>query len=124
MVRKEYIRTDITSIPQSIIDQYHLLDLVHNGFVLVTIIRGMCGLPQAGILAYNQLVTHRAQHGYAPCTHTPGLWTRETRDITVCLVVNDFRIKYKNRCDAEHLLTPPKPCTVLPLTGRDPYTSP
>jgi hypothetical protein len=43
----------ITSIHQSIIDQYHLLDLVHNGFVLVEISRGMYGLPQAGSLPYN-----------------------------------------------------------------------
>jgi hypothetical protein len=91
----------ITSIPQSITDQYHLLDLVHNGFVLVTISRRMYPPPpQAGILAYNQLVTHLAQHGDAPCTHNPVLWTHETRDVTLCLVVDDFGIKYTNRCDA------------------------
>jgi hypothetical protein len=105
MVRKEYMLIAITSIPQSIIDQYHLLDLVHNDFFLVAISRGMYGLPQAGILAYNQLVTHLAHYGYAPCTHTPGLWTRKTSDATFCLVVDDFGIKYTNRCDAEHLLT-------------------
>jgi hypothetical protein len=65
----------------------------------------MHGLPQAGILAYNQLVTHLAQYGYAPCTHTPGLWTHKTRDITFCFVVDDFGIKYTNRCHAEHLRT-------------------
>jgi hypothetical protein len=70
MARKEYMRISINSIPQSIIDQCHLLDLVHNGFVLVEIRRGMYGLPQAGILAYNQLVSHLKAHGYAPCTHT------------------------------------------------------
>jgi hypothetical protein len=105
MVRKEYMRIAITSIHQSIINQYHLLDLVHNGFVLVAISHCMYGLPQAGILAYNQLVTHLAQYGYAPCTHTPGLWTHKTRDITFYLVVDDFGIKYTNRCDTEHLLT-------------------
>jgi hypothetical protein len=64
----------------------------------------MYGLPQAGILAYNQLVTHLAQYGYAPCTHIPGIWTRKTRDSAFCLVVDDFGIKYTNHCDAEHLL--------------------
>jgi hypothetical protein len=34
MKRKEYIRIPIASIPPSITEQYHLLDLVHNGFVL------------------------------------------------------------------------------------------
>jgi hypothetical protein len=113
MVRKEYMWIAITSIPQSIIDQYHLLDLVHNGFVLVAIIHGMYGLPQAGILAYNQLVNHLAQYGYAPCTHTPGLWTHQTRDVNFCLVVDDFGIKYTNCCDAEHLLTALQPLYVV-----------
>jgi hypothetical protein len=95
--RKEYMRIPISSIPPSIIEQYHLLDLVHNDFVLVEISRGMYGLSQAGILAYDQLVRHLSAHGYAPCTHTPG--------ITFCLVVDDFRIKYTNKTDAMHLLT-------------------
>jgi hypothetical protein len=105
MARKEYMRIPISSIPRSIIHQYHLLDLIHNGSVLVEISRGMYGLPQAGILAYNQLVSHLKTHGYAPCTHTPGLWTHTTRDITFCLVVDDFGIKYTKRCDADHLLS-------------------
>jgi hypothetical protein len=94
----------ITSIPQSIIDQYRLLDLVNNGFVLVEISRGMYGLPQAGILAYNQLVAHLATHGYTTCAHTHHLWSHATCDITFCLVIRDFGIKYTNRCDTEHLL--------------------
>jgi hypothetical protein len=105
MTRKEYMRISINSVPQSIVDQYQLLDLVHNGFILVEISRGMYVLPQAGILSYNQLVTHLATHGYTPCAHTPGLWTHVTQDITFCLMVDDFGIKYMNRCDAYHLLT-------------------
>jgi hypothetical protein len=73
MVQKEYMRISITSIPQSTIHQYHLLDLVHNGFVLVEISRGMYGLPQAGILVYNQLLAHLATHCYTPCAHTHGV---------------------------------------------------
>jgi hypothetical protein len=65
----------------------------------------MYGLPQAGILAFNQLKTDLATHDYAPCTHTPGLWTHSTRDIMFSLVVDDFGIKYTNRDDAMHLLT-------------------
>jgi hypothetical protein len=94
----------INSIPKSVVDQYHILDLVQNGFVLVEITCGIYGLPQAGILAYNQLVTQLATHGYTPCTHTPGLWTHATRDITFSLMVDDFGIKYTNCCDADHLL--------------------
>jgi hypothetical protein len=104
MKRKEYMRIPIASIPQSIMEQYHLLDLVHNGFVLVEIFRGMYGLPQADILAYDQLVIHLSTHGYAPCTHIPGLWSHSTRGITVCLVVDYFGIKHIDKSDAIHLL--------------------
>jgi hypothetical protein len=98
------MRISISSIPQSIIEQYNLLDLVHNGFVLVDICRGMYGLPQAGILAYDQLVRHLSTHGYAHNTHTPGIWSHSTRDITFCLMVDDFGIKYTDKSDAIHLL--------------------
>jgi hypothetical protein len=86
MTRKEYMHISINSIPKSMVDQYHLLDLVHNDFILVEISRGMYGLSQAGILAYNQLVTHFATHRYTPCTHTPGLWTHVTHYITFCII--------------------------------------
>jgi hypothetical protein len=100
MKLKEYMRIPISSIPPSIIEQYHLLDIV-----LVEISHGMYGLPQAGILAYDQLVRHLSTHGYAPCTHTPGIWSHTTRDIRFCLVVDDFGIKYTKKTDAMHLLT-------------------
>jgi hypothetical protein len=104
MTHKEYMRITIMSFLQAIIDQYHLLDLVHKGFVLVEISHGMYGLPQAGILTHQQPVKHLATHGYAPCTHTPGLWTHTTCDIHFCLVVDNFGIKYMHHTDADHLI--------------------
>jgi hypothetical protein len=65
------MRIPIASIPKSIIDQYTLADKVHKGLVLVEISKGMYGLPQAGILAFNRLKSHFATNGYAPCTNTP-----------------------------------------------------
>jgi hypothetical protein len=65
----------------------------------------MYGLPQAGILAYDQLVRHLSTYGYAPCTHNPCMWSHTTRDITFCLVVDNFSIKYTNKNDAMHLIT-------------------
>jgi hypothetical protein len=105
MKRKEYMRIPISSIPPSIIEQYHLLDLVHNGFVLVEISGDMYDLPQAGILAYYQLVRHLSTPGYPPCTHTPGIWSHTTWENTFCFVVDDFGIKYANKTDAMHLIT-------------------
>jgi hypothetical protein len=99
------MRIPLASIPKSIIDQYALADKAHKGLVLVEISKGMYGLPQAGILAFNQIKNHLTTHDYAPCTHTPGLCTHSTRNITFSLVVDNFGIKYTNRDDAIHLFT-------------------
>eukprot|EP00957_Ditylum_brightwellii_P037850 2862750-Ditylum_brightwellii.AAC.1 len=54
----------------------------------------MCGLPQAGKLANEQLTKHIALYGYYPVRHTPGLWRHTSRDIRFTLVVDDFGVKY------------------------------
>jgi hypothetical protein len=63
----EYMMIHISTIPDSSITQCNLLDLVHNGYVLVETMKGMSGLPWAGILEYEQIVTHITKHGYASC---------------------------------------------------------
>ena len=65
----------------------------------------MYGLPQAGKLAYNQLVRQLEPHGYAPCRHTQGLWRHKWRPILFSLVVDDFGVKYVGRSHAKHLVT-------------------
>jgi hypothetical protein len=105
IARKEYMRIPLASSTQSIIDQYELSDKARKCLVLVEISKGMYGLSQAVILALNYLMNHLANHDYAPCTRTVGLWTHSTRDITFSLLVDDFGIKYTNRDDAIHLLT-------------------
>ena len=46
----EYMKFHISTIPQEIIDEYNLLDIVdNNGFVYVKIVKGMYVLKQAGI---------------------------------------------------------------------------
>ena len=54
----------------------------------------MYGLPQAGIIYHTQLKRHILSFGYKLCRCTPGLWEHETRDARLCLVVDDFGIKY------------------------------
>jgi hypothetical protein len=104
MERYKYMHIPLSAIPQSIIEQYTLLKYVHNGHVLVEISKGMYGLPQTGILAYEQLVRHLQSSGYSPCNHTAGIWRRHTRPITRCLVVDDFAVKYVDEADTNHLL--------------------
>ena len=94
----------VSLIPDEAMDAYNLHDKVLNGKVLVKIIRGMHGLPQAGRLAHEQLTEHLQPYGYAPCTRTPGLWKHESKPTTFCLTVDDFGVKHVGRENAEHLI--------------------
>ena len=73
MDRYKYMRIPVHMIPDVIMDLYDLHGLVHNGYVLVEIRKGMYGLPQAGKLAYDRLKLFLAPHGYAPTATTARL---------------------------------------------------
>ncbi len=67
----------------------------------------MYSLPQAGIIVQQLLETRLAKVGYHQSTIIPGLWTHETRDTCLTLVVDDFAIKNTKNTkkeDAEHLI--------------------
>ena len=81
-------------------DIENLIDL--DGYVYVRIKKGMYGLKQAAILAYNHLVKQLKPHGYHPCPETTGLWRHKTRFFFPC--VDDFGVKYFSKDDADHLL--------------------
>jgi hypothetical protein len=104
MHRKEYMWIPVALPPKLAIDAYALDSLIVNGRVLFEISKGMYGLPQAGHLAYDQLVAHLAPHGYRPVPRTPGLWKHDTIPVTFCLVVDDFGVKYIGKQHADHLL--------------------
>ena len=103
MDRYEYMFLPLSLIPQEIIDQYNLKSKVHNDKVYLEIRKGMYGLPQAGILANEQLQRNLKPHGYYPCKYTPGLWRHNNQALTFSLVVDDFGIKYVHKEDVQHL---------------------
>ena len=70
----KYMKIHLSQIPEEIIQQYNLREIAQNGYVYMEIQGGMYGLPQAGIIANDQLKTNLANHGYYQCRHTPGLW--------------------------------------------------
>ena len=79
MERKEYLRISIDLIPQEFVDLYDLHDKVKNGYVYCEIVRGMYGLPQAGILANKLLEERLAVHDYYEVAHTPGIFTHKNK---------------------------------------------
>ena len=57
----------------------------------------MYGIPQASMLANNRLTKYLATYGYIPTAHTTGLWSHQTRPISLALVVDNFVVKYVGR---------------------------
>ena len=99
------MKLHIYIIPQEIIDEYALHELVdENGLVYLEIVKGMYGLKQAGIIKHMELTNHLDKFGYHPVQHTPGLWKHNTRAKIFTLVVDYFAIKYASKQDAEHVL--------------------
>ena len=101
----EYMKIHISLIPQEIINEYNLLELVdEEGFVFIEILKGMYGLPQSGRLANDKLARTLAPHGYYQARHTQGLWLHQTLPIRFLLVADDFAIHYTKREHVEQLI--------------------
>jgi len=123
MKRPEFMRLPYNIIPQEIKTAYNLDKLVHNGFVYTRIIRGMYGLPHAGLIANELLKERLDKAGYYECQFTPGLWRHVWRPITFALVVDDFGVKYNGDVHANHLISTLKRTTTLQSTGKATYLS-
>ena len=71
----EYMKIPFKYFPSDIIEQYKIQGKVHSdGFIYVKIIKGMYGLKQAAILAYDNLIKNLRKHHYRPIPNTVGMW--------------------------------------------------
>jgi hypothetical protein len=99
------MRFHISRIPQEIIDEYNLTDIMEaDGWCYVEIRKAMSGLKESGFIANQKLKVVLAKQGYIPSKFTPGLFTYKTRKIAFSLVVDDFGVKYENKEDMDHLV--------------------
>lgn len=104
--RPEYLKVKLSDLPTEIIQQYQLKEKANkNGFVFFEVTQGMYGLPQAGLIANEELEKRLNKHGYYQSKLIPGLWKHKTRPIQFTLVVDDFGVKYVGREHAEHLIS-------------------
>ena len=99
----QYMRIHKDLIPQEVLDEYDV-PIAPDGHAYVEIRRGMYGLKEAGVIAFNQLVAKLKPFGYSPVDHTPGLWKHETKRTTFTLCVDDFGVQYFSLEDANHLI--------------------
>ncbi|KAL7544208.1 hypothetical protein ACHAWF_007592 [Thalassiosira exigua] len=103
--RPEYIRMRMSDIPDEIICEYKLRDFASDdGSIYIAAVRGMYGLPHAGLLANELLEKRLNAHGYRQSKLVPGLWTHDWRPIQFTLVVDDFGVKYCGEEHTRHLL--------------------
>jgi len=106
MDRPEYFRMSLELFPDDIIDEYKLRDIIDaKGFIHCEVTRGMYGLPQAGMLAQDQLSKRLNEAGYHQSEMTPGYWKHQWRPISFALVVDDFGVKYVGEEHAKHLIS-------------------
>ena len=92
--RPEYIGISTMDIPIKIINAYKLKDTADkNGSVYIQANSGMCGLPQAGLLANKLLEKRLKKRGYQQSKLIPGFWTHDWRPVQFTLVVDNFGVK-------------------------------
>jgi hypothetical protein len=101
----QYMRFHISMIPQQIIDEYNLTDIMEaDGWCYVEIRKAMYGLKESGFIANQELKVVLAKQGYIPSKFTPGYSHTKLEEIVFSLVVDDFGVKYENKEDMDHLV--------------------
>ena len=81
--------------PDDIIKHYNLREKASpDGTVYVKIVKGMHGLPAAGLLAQGLLEKRLAIHRYRQSILTPGMWKHNTRPISFSFIVDNFGVEY------------------------------
>ena len=105
MAKAEYMKVQYKHIPEDIRIRYNLQDkLTTDNCIYIKIKKGMYGLKQAAVLAYNQLKAKLLPAGYSPIIGTAGMWQHTIKRTKFCLCVDDFRIKHYSKEDPNHLL--------------------
>ena len=88
------MRSEAKLVPQAFIDAEKISSKIYKEFIYMKIVRGMYGLPQAGILANKLSKKRLKEYDLFEVPHTPGLCAHKTRPIWFTLCVDDFGVKY------------------------------
>ena len=89
------MRIHYKHFPGDIKEQYGIDELkADNDYVYVKIEKGMYGLKQAAILAYENLMNNLRQYGYQPVPHALGIWMLEC----VCFLLSCVCFQCKRIC--------------------------
>jgi hypothetical protein len=105
----EYIKIYVDNYPAEVLAELGLTDFVQTDkhgkvFVYCAIHKTMYGLAMSGKLCKIDLVALLLKWGFHE-TATPCLFRHATRNITFCLVVDDFGVKYDKQEDLDYLVS-------------------
>ncbi len=101
----EYMHMSLKLFPDDIINHYNLQEKALNGYVYMEIWCGMCGFPQASLLANTLLRQHLGRHCYFKVQHMPSLWKHVSRPIWFNLRIDNFGVKYISNENLKHLFS-------------------
>ena len=101
--RPEYIRIPLKFLSQKILEKHNLHQYIHNNSVLFEVSKSMYGLPHAGKIAQDVLISRLAAHGYHQ-TSTICLFRHSTNGVAFALAVDDFGVKFKDLAGADDLI--------------------
>ena len=94
LTRPEYMRLPVRLIPQAHRARFQVDHLADGEFIIWEVTKGIYGLPQAGLLAQQDLIRLLEQHNFVQCPHTPCLFKHRINNIQFVLWVDDFLVKY------------------------------
>ena len=103
LTRPEYLRIAAKFLPPTVIQSHNLQQYIRNNALLFQVNKGMYGLPQAGLLAQQRLITHLASAGCHQ-TDTTCLFRHVANGTVFSLVVDDFGVKYTTLSGVSHLI--------------------
>lgn len=102
----EYIKLLLRDIPAEGIKECNMMQKsTKDGSVYVQVRRGMYGLPQAGLLAQEQLIESLGEHGYYHIKMVTDIWHHQAWPITFTLLVDDFGVKCTHETHAKRLMS-------------------
>ena len=100
----EYMMIHRRFISPAIEEEFKLHNLWHNDQIYFKVVKGIYGLPQAGILAQKQLFPRLRHGGFISSPDNPCLFKHHSLPIFFVLTVDDFGVKYNDKADAQHLI--------------------
>lgn len=102
----KYMKIPINTIPEEIMLQYNLSELVHtNNLIHIEICKGMYSLLQAGRITNDQLQQHLNKYGYIHSETTNNLWTHKIQNTVFTLAVDNLGVCYSSKADTDHLIS-------------------